>query len=272
MDQTKMKLINLKSGDVLSNQQLFQLFKCGNSGGLRYSSKYNLLVIVLDHTKTDFNSSDRWVNDTIYYTGQGKLGNQKLSHRYNPHLYNSNKNGITLHFFEVFKENEYIYHGIVKLIGEPIIEKHMDKNDQIRDVYIFLLKPIQLHYINESLTSKINKVKRSEPKKLDDITLKERAENYIDKKGVREYIHKVRERSDYIREYALRRANGVCQLCHSKDGFLEVHHVDYLRNDGKDEWYNVVGVCPNCHRKIHNKENLKDIEKLKKLAKKRWEF
>ena len=43
MDQTKMKLINLKSGDVLSNQQLFQLFKCGNSGGLRYSSKYNLL-------------------------------------------------------------------------------------------------------------------------------------------------------------------------------------------------------------------------------------
>jgi 5-methylcytosine-specific restriction protein A len=67
------------------------------------------------------------------------------------------------------------------------------------------------------------------------------------------------ERSPYIKEYALRKANGFCQLClkispfKNKYGqyFLEVHHIEWLSKGGQDTKNNVVALCPNCHRKMH---------------------
>tara|TARA_B100001059_G_C17802863_1_gene567292 strand:+ start:45 stop:260 length:216 start_codon:yes stop_codon:yes gene_type:complete len=50
-----------------------------------------------------------------------------------------------------------------------------------------------------------------------------------------------------------------------KDGspFLEVHHIDFLKNGGDDTIENVSALCPNCHRKMHALEIKEDIEKLK---------
>ena len=67
-------------------------------------------------------------------------------------------------------------------------------------------------------------------------------------------------RSEAVREYALRVADGVCQGCGNeapfigKDGdpYLEVHHL-YRRSDGgPDHPDNVVALCPNCHRRVHH--------------------
>jgi len=78
-----------------------------------------------------------------------------------------------------------------------------------------------------------------------------------------------RERSDKIREYALLRANGMCELCR-KEGpfvnideiiFLEVHHIYRLADDGPDIPENVAAICPNCHREAHfgkNKEKIRE--------------
>ena len=66
-------------------------------------------------------------------------------------------------------------------------------------------------------------------------------------------------RSDVVKEYALRVADGVCQGCGEEapflgtDGepFLEVHHL-YRRSDGgADHPDNVIALCPNCHRRVH---------------------
>lgn len=82
------------------------------------------------------------------------------------------------------------------------------------------------------------------------------------------------ERSVYIKEFARRVANGVCQLCdrvapfkdkHGKP-FLEVHHIHYLSKGGSDTIDNVVALCPNCHRKIHHLELSEDNEKIKQKA------
>lgn len=77
-------------------------------------------------------------------------------------------------------------------------------------------------------------------------------------------------RKIYIKEYAKKMAKGVCQLCDKeapfldKQGnpFLEVHHIQYLSNDGKDEIGNVVALCPNCHRRIHILEDEEDFKKI----------
>lgn len=66
------------------------------------------------------------------------------------------------------------------------------------------------------------------------------------------------ERSRLVRDTALARAAGVCQLC-GQPGFrtaagtvfLETHHVVPLSEGGADRLDNVVAICPNDHREAH---------------------
>lgn len=68
-----------------------------------------------------------------------------------------------------------------------------------------------------------------------------------------------RQRSNKVRRYALLRANGKCEACGCPapfvdgqgNGFLEVHHILRLADDGIDAPRNVAAICPNCHRRAH---------------------
>ncbi len=79
-------------------------------------------------------------------------------------------------------------------------------------------------------------------------------------------------RDQEVAEYAIRRADGQCDLCQQaapfvkRDGspYLESHHVIWLSRGGEDVIENVVAVCPNCHRKIHVLDEKTDNTKLKK--------
>lgn len=82
-------------------------------------------------------------------------------------------------------------------------------------------------------------------------------------------------RSEQVKIYAKMRAKGVCELCENpapfddKYGvpFLEVHHIIFLSEGGKDNIDNVAALCPNCHRKIHNLALENDVDKLLNLRK-----
>lgn len=71
----------------------------------------------------------------------------------------------------------------------------------------------------------------------------------------------------------LQRANGVCDYCEKpapfvKDsdgqGYLEVHHIKPLADNGDDTIDNAVALCPNCHRQAHHGKNTFDIGRLVK--------
>ncbi len=78
-----------------------------------------------------------------------------------------------------------------------------------------------------------------------------------------------------VREYALRRANGICQLCGNEapfkkeDGtpYLESHHIIWLKDGGEDSIENTVALCPNCHRKMHYLNDPDDREYLEEKNK-----
>ena len=78
----------------------------------------------------------------------------------------------------------------------------------------------------------------------------------------------------YVSAYAKRRANGMCDLCRGKAPFasgngkpyLECHHIDWLANRGPDAIINTVALCPNCHRKMHIVKDSRDIESLRRRA------
>ncbi|MCL2417435.1 MAG: HNH endonuclease [Bacteroidales bacterium] len=81
-------------------------------------------------------------------------------------------------------------------------------------------------------------------------------------------------RNPDVKVEILRRANEHCEYCQSPapfkkdgdgEGFLEVHHIIPLAEDGDDTVENAVALCPNCHRHAHYGKNSFDVERLKAI-------
>jgi len=77
-----------------------------------------------------------------------------------------------------------------------------------------------------------------------------------------------RKREAAIKAYAVARANGRCEFCREEAPFrmasgspyLESHHILRLADEGPDDPKNVIGVCPNCHRRAHFAHDRKKIK------------
>jgi hypothetical protein len=77
----------------------------------------------------------------------------------------------------------------------------------------------------------------------------------------------VRARSRAIRRYVLCRANGHCESCMTPapflgvDGkpFLEAHHPRRRADRGPDQIWNIIALCPNCHRRTECSKDAKSF-------------
>ena len=262
---------SLRAGQILTNNELMKEFSVANSGGMRKSNKNNVLVIISDHTKDLYD--DKYYGNELHYTGMGLEGDQELNYRQNKTLAESNKNGVDVHLFEVFKAKEYIYRGMVKLCKEPYQEIQLDKNNNERTVWIFPLIIIDSEDIIDSSVydicyeNKIKEIKKMSRKNLERLV---KEKNNV-KTSYRTIKTTTYIRDPYIAEYAKLRADGFCQLCEEKAPFytknnkpyLEAHHLKWLSKGGTDTIDNVVALCPNCHRKMHELNDKDDIKKLK---------
>lgn len=264
----------LVKGEIIDNNSLVEIFKCSPQGGMRYSKRTNTLVLVSNHVKGIYN--DRWEGNTLHYTGMGQEGDQSLDFRANNHLAKSNQSNISIVLFEVFKSQEYTFQGEVKLISAPYQETQLDNSGKKRLVWMF---PIGLSdgsqpFSNLKDLDDLAKVKEKKAQKMNLTDLHALIQTLNKKPTKRSSTVDQYDRNEFIKEYALRRAKGNCQLCGEKapftntDGrpFLEVHHINYLRNGGEDSITNVVALCPNCHRKVHILENPADVKKMALLA------
>lgn len=264
---------DLKINGVYTNDVIAKVFKCSKQGGMRKSNTTNTLVLISKQTGSSV-YHDTWVDNMLHYTGMGQEGDQKLDFAQNRTLKDSAKNGVTVHLFEVFKDTEYTYAGIIELAGLPYDAIEPDRNNTKRIVYKFPLKLKTSEYCpnNETLIQNEKKLEKSISRK----TIQEIKELAIEKSKLNEKKNLVRkvstynyERSLVIREYVKELANGICQLCDNKapfevkgKPFLHVHHIKYLSNGGTDTIENAIAVCPNCHAKIHQLELKEDKEKL----------
>ena len=135
-----MKIEGLKINSVIDNHQLCEIFKCAPQGGMRRSHRTNTLVLISDRTNI---YQDREINGIYYYTGMGQVGDQELKSQ-NKTLAESTTNGVAVHFFEVLKKREYTYRGEVELVGQPYTDRQTDNNGNMRNVWIFPLKKLQV--------------------------------------------------------------------------------------------------------------------------------
>lgn len=128
-----------KIGQVLTNNDIVQKFRCANMGGMRRSYATNTLVIISDYTKGLYH--DKWIDGVLHYTGMGKRGDQDINRAQNATLALSCRNGVDVHLFEVINPGEYIYCGRVELVDKPYTEIQPDEDGNNRLVWIFPVKP-----------------------------------------------------------------------------------------------------------------------------------
>lgn len=60
----------------------------------------------------------------------------------------------------------------------------------------------------------------------------------------------MKPRSQTLRKQTLERDNSTCQKCGLKDAtgkLLEIHHINPLYAEGKDELSNLITLCLDCH-------------------------
>jgi 5-methylcytosine-specific restriction protein A len=265
-------------GEVVDNVRIVDEFLCSPQGGMRRSKKKNCLVLVSKHVASSTKIYDDKVIDGVYhYTGQGLNGDQSLSFAQNKTLAESSTNKVALHLFEVFKNGQYIYVGMVKLAGKPYRDKQEDQAGNERIVWIFPLKLVDSEnpsgYLDKELLNEVYEDQAKIAGKLDLSELRDRAIKSGSTASSRTTVSKTYIRNPLIAEYTKRLAKGLCQLCDStapfkdKHGepYLESHHVVWLSKNGPDTVANTVALCPNCHKRMHVLNDDSDIQKLAKL-------
>ena len=135
-----MTIAELQIGMVLNNQELVETFQCSPQGGMRRSKRTGTLVLTTDCTKL---YHDRWKGDVLHYTGMGQTGDQSFSYMQNRTLFESDKNGVTIHLFEVRQPRQYTYCGIFALCDEPYTAEQPDQYGNLRKVCIFPIRKVK---------------------------------------------------------------------------------------------------------------------------------
>lgn len=103
-----------------------------------------------------------------------------------------------------------------------------------------------------------DEIKKSQ--KLSKAKRRERLESANKKPEAIKVIRTEFKRNPDVIVEVLERANGTCEACGNPAPFLrasdstpylEVHHIKSLAKGGEDTVENALGLCPNCHRKMH---------------------
>ena len=248
----------LKIGETFTNEDITNIFKCKNYGGMRRSLKTNSLVLISDHTKPFY--GDCWLNGILHFAGIGLKGDQSLEHFPNSVLYESSRRRIILYLFEVFEKGKYIFTGNVTLEGDPYHRLRPDINGDLRKVWIFPLKPLKTAYkpkITQEMIKKSREIIERKISRLDDDKLEVMAKYSDGKMYETGVLEKGFEKNPFVREFVLRRAGERCELCGMKSPFevkgrpyLEIYHIKKFRDGGRDVIENEVALCPNCIKKM----------------------
>jgi hypothetical protein len=134
--------IEISTGQILSNDDLMDSFGVGNMGGIRYSRKNNLVVLLSTHSN-DYDDTIDSDSGLIIYTGEGKY-DQELKNG-NEKILNS-QNTSMVYFKEVYQEPGVRKRGaldnIYEFVGVVKYQKHYWKAEKNRKVIKFVLEII----------------------------------------------------------------------------------------------------------------------------------
>jgi 5-methylcytosine-specific restriction protein A len=249
-------------GHVYRRRDLHDQYGGQRQGGISTPSQYPFILLFTGESGEQHGYMDGWSADGLFlYTGEGQQGDMTFI-RGNAAIRNHINDGKDLHLFAQVKK------GYVRYIGQMVCtgfhtQAGPDTTGHVRQMMIFELTPLSaFEEPTPSETASPPLPALDTSLSLDDLRHKALADAAPTRDPVERQTF-YRQRSQWIRLYALRRANGQCEGCSvaapfkTPDGqpYLEVHHIRRLSDGGPDHPRWVVAICPTCHRRAHYAED-----------------
>ena len=214
--------------------------------------------------------NDEWEDGTFRYFGEGRIGDMRLA-RGNASIRDHAAQGKELHVFDSIGKGYVRYRGRMACAGFDI-EDVRDRKGVLRKAVVFNLVPASNDIIEPRLEEEfVNELGKEVPRSwfwkapLEELrasALQPPTKGLDPLKAKRNLYH----RSESVKVYVQRRANGKCEGCGSPAPFvtpegrpyLEPHHTRRLSDGGPDHVAWVVAVCPTCHRRAHYSNDAKE--------------
>jgi 5-methylcytosine-specific restriction protein A len=229
---------------------------CGGNHQPGISPVRDLSAIFLfaSTAESEYGYKDEWLpNDHFLLTGVGRDGDQAWN-GLNKSLATHEEDDRRVFLFEKVPNTDPT---VVTYVGEFEYVNHRedtlpDRTGELRRAYRFELRPVSGGTIvatsdmaEATLDELYDLAKRASPEGARKSTDTTRAESYT--------------RSNVVKRFALREADGLCQGCEKSapfrdedgDPYLEVHHLHRVSDRGPDDPDNVIALCPNCHARVH---------------------
>jgi 5-methylcytosine-specific restriction protein A len=225
--------------------------------GISPSGSHPFIFLFTGDSGETYGYEDGWQEDdgVFLYTGQGQVGDMEFK-RGNKAIQNHVADGKQLFLFRAIGKGQPVeFFGEFECASIDFSDGP-DVNGNPRKTIRFNLVSFAVPITNEGLEG----VKPIVSKPFYDLRQSAFAavaptetNNWRMAKQIR------RQRSSEIREYVLRRADGICELTGEKapfskpngEPYLEVHHIKKLSDGGLDHPVNCAAITPNVHRQIH---------------------
>jgi 5-methylcytosine-specific restriction protein A len=249
-------------GHVYRRSELHNQYGGQRQGGISTPSRYPFILLFTGESGEQHGYADGWSEDGLFlYTGEGQQGDMTFV-RGNAAIRDHIDDGKDLHLFAQVKKGSVRYLGQMVCTGFHS-QAGPDTTGHMRQMLMFELTPLSaFEEPTSSETASLPLPALDISLSLDDLRNKALADSASTREPVERQTF-YRQRSQWIRLYALRRANGQCEGCGipapfmTSDGqpYLEVHHIRRLSDGGPDHPQWVVAICPNCHRRAHYAED-----------------
>jgi 5-methylcytosine-specific restriction enzyme A len=252
---------NFIPGEIYHRRNdIHSIFKGQQYGGIVTPAQAPYVFLFTGDAGEDFGYVDKFQpsNGLYWYTGEGQVGDMQME-RGNAAIQNHRENRKSLLLFESAQTAHVRFIGEMAYVGHHQ-EERPDREQHPRQAIIFHLELLlfQKHEATRALAAQ-EALPEFGKQRSTLHTLRKKALHALQSSATTaERLVNIRMRSEAVKNYALTRANGVCEGCsmpapfETKRGpFLEVHHVNRLADGGPDHPSSVIALCPNCHRKSH---------------------
>ena len=248
---------DLVPGVVYKRTDLHDRFAGQTQGGISTPKKHPFLMLFINDSGSLYGYKDGPQEDGMFwYTGEGQVGDMRFI-KGNKAVRDHLSKGKSLHLFEGAKKTFVRYIGQAELVRHhETIAPDIEGNDRKVIVFELELRPegtVDTSFPEDEGQKALARLSLKALRKAAMSGSSHGAEQKL-------RVNLTFRRSEAIKLYVKKRANGVCEACrepapfNTKKGlpYLEPHHITRLADGGPDHPAFVAAICPTCHRRIHH--------------------
>jgi 5-methylcytosine-specific restriction protein A len=229
-------------------------------GGILTPVEAPVVIVVTGEEGAQYGYADDWDADGVFhYYGAGREGDM-VFRTGNLALRDHAENGEDVHVFEQARPSGLRYVGQFVCAGYYERDDVPDLNGNLRRAIVFEL--VAFNSEGGALDPVAMSAAESDARwRMPLDALRERASRTVgNQPDASEAKRRTYARSEDLRVYVRRRADGSCEGCGQQAPFvtarghpyLEPHHTRRLWDGGPDDYHHVIALCPTCHRRVHH--------------------